>query len=532
MRICFIVRFGLFLIFIMVQWMGTFPISCPADSQDQKVMASPKEIFSAEKVKDRAREMAKEPFQNPFGRIPAFLLELTYDQWRDIRFKPEKSLWRVEKLPFEVQFFHPGFYYNIPVVINVISSAGVETVPFSPEVFDYGVNDFKSQLPDEIGFAGFRIHFNINTKTYKDEFVVFLGASYFRAIAKDQVYGLSARGIAIDTGLSSGEEFPFFKEFWIKKPGPLDKNIILHALLDSPSLTGAYRFVIKPGKETVMEVHCTLFRRKEVQKLGIAPLTSMFFYGENTNIRPADDVRPEVHDSDGLLIALKSGEWLWRPLVNPEVLWINSFQADNLAGFGLIQRDMNFDHYQDLETRQELRPSVWIEPAGNWGRGDLELIQIPTDSDIHDNIVALWKPEGLPPAEEPLSYGYTMQWAFSDKTCSPAGRVIATRIGMGKEPDMKKFFIDFGGGRLEKLGADDVVEGVVTVPSGCRLIEQQVFKNTVTGGWRLVFQIQPENPETLVEKVFSERKQISELRAFLRRGQDVLTETWSYGLRL
>jgi glucans biosynthesis protein len=481
---------------------------------------------------DRARAMAKEPFQNPLGSIPEFLLELNYDQWRDIRFKPEKSLWRVEKLPFEVQFFHPGFYYNIPVIVNIVSPSQLETVSFSSDFFDYGTNDFKSRVPDEIGFAGFRIHCNINTKTYKDEFVVFLGASYFRAIAQGQVYGLSARGVAIDTGLPSGEEFPFFKEFWIVKPGLFDKNITVYALLDSPSLTGAYRYVITPGKETAMEVNCTLFRRKEVQKLGIAPLTSMFFYGENTNIRPVDDMRPEVHDSDGLLMALKSGEWIWRPLVHSTMLLINSFQADNLAGFGLIQRDSNFDHYQDLETRSELRPSVWIKPTGDWGKGDVELIQIPTDSDIHDNIVALWKPGIAQRVEEPLSYGYTMKWAFPEKTGSPAGRVYATRMGVGNEPTMKKFFIDFGGGRLEELKADDAVEGVVTVPSGCRLVEQQVFKNSVTGGWRLVFQIQPEEPETLVEKVLPERKQIFELRAFLRRGQNVLTETWSYGFRL
>jgi glucans biosynthesis protein len=520
---------------VMMWLLVFFPMSSSkafGKTIDQSAKAPARIVFSLENVIDKAQKLAKIPFQDPFGRIPKFLLEINYDQWRDIRYKPEKSLWRDEKLPFEIQFFHPGFYYNMPVVINVISPAGLETVPFSSDLFDYGTNDFKSKVPDKIGFAGFRVHFNINTKTYKDEFVVFLGASYFRAIAKGQVYGLSARGVAIDTGLPSGEEFPFFKEFWIIKPGLFDKNIIVYALLDSPSLTGAYRYVIKPGKETVMEVNCTLFRRKEVKKLGIAPLTSMFFYGENTNIRPADDIRPEVHDSDGVLIALKSGEWIWRPLVNPTILWINSFQADNPAGFGLIQRDMNFDHYQDLETHTELRPSVWIKPTGDWGRGDVEIIQIPTDSDIHDNIVALWKPEMIQPLEEPLSYAYTMKWAFSEQTCSPAGRVIATRIGVGNEPNMKKFLIDFGGGRLEELNADDVVEGIVTVPSGCRLVEQQVFKNTVTGGCRLVFQIQPEDPETMVEKVLPERKQIFELRAFLRRGQNVLTETWSYGFRL
>jgi len=501
-----------------------------AEAVENKVPATTS--FGLESVVARAQELAGAPFKDPFGRIPAFLLEINYDQWRNIRYRPEKALWRDEKLPFEVQFFHPGFYYNIPVTINIISPSGAATLPFSPELFDYGTNDFKANVPSTVGFAGFRIHFNIITRTYKDEFLVFLGASYFRAIARGQVYGLSARGIAIDTGLPSGEEFPFFKEFWIVKPGYYDKQITLYALLDSPSLTGAYRYVIRPGKETAVEVTSKLFRRREIKKLGIAPVTSMFFYGENNNFRPVDDMRPEVHDSDGLQIALKSGEWLWRPLVNPSTLWTNSFQADNLMGFGLMQRDTNFDHYQDLETHPELRPSLWIQPAGDWGKGHVELIQIPTESHIHDNIVAFWQPQGMGALDEPLSYAYTMKWAFSEQIGPATGRVTATRIGAGNLRDAKKIFIDFAGGELEMLKDNDAVEGVVTVPEGCRLLEQQVFKNTVTGGWRLVFQIEPEDPATLVEKVLPERKQIFEVRAFLRRGQNVLTETWSYGLRL
>jgi glucans biosynthesis protein len=266
--------------------------------------------------------------------------------------------------------------------------------------------------------------------------------------------------------------------------------------------------------------------------MGIAPLTSMIFYGENTNFRPVDDIRPEIHDSDGLQMALKSGEWLWRPLVNPSSLWVNTFQADNPVGFGLMQRDTDFDHYQDLETRPELRPSLWIQPTGDWGKGHVELIQIPTESYIHDNIVAFWQPDVLGPPAQPLTYEYTMRWAFCEQLCPPTGRVTATRIGAGNSKEAKKICIDFAGGDLETLKENDVVEGVVSVPNECRLVEQQVFKNTAAGGWRLVFQIEPSNPATLVEKVLPERKQIFEIRAFLRRGQNVLTETWSYGLRL
>ena len=491
-----------------------------------------KEVFSMKNVVNKARELASKPFQNPAGQLADFLLRITYDQWRDIRFKAENSLWRNEGLPFELQFFHPGLYYDRSVKVNVIGPSKVEVFPFSPELFDYGANDFKSKVPIDTGFAGLRVHYDINNKkNYKDEVIVFVGASYFRAVAVNMGYGMSARGLAIDTAEPSGEEFPFFKEFWLKKPGPNDTQLTVYALLDSPCATGAYCYVIHPGKETVAEVESTVFLRKPVAKLGIAPLTSMFYYGENTNARPIDDFRPEIHDSDGLQLALRSGEWLWRPLVNPSDLRVHAFQSDNPAGFGLVQRDQDFDHYQDLETRYELRPSVWISPKGEWGKGSVELIQIPSEIEIHDNIVAFWKPEACPLPLQPVSYAYTMSWHFPAQTRPPGGRVVATRTSKGKGQDMRKFIVDFEGGELEMLKDDEVVEGMITVGQGFKLVEQQVFRNRVTGGWRLVFQIQPERNETLVERVMPDKKPILELRAFLRRGYSILTETWSYGVR-
>jgi len=268
------------------------------------------------------------------------------------------AMWRQEKLPFEVQFFHPGFYYNRIVSINVIDSHGVRPVRFDTAIFDYGKNEFAKQVPAHLGFAGFRIHYPINRKDYRDEVAVFLGASYFRSLGKDQVYGLSARGVAIDTGLESGEEFPYFREFWLQKPSAKDRELTLYALLDSPSLTGAYQFVIQPGKATVMGIRCRLFLRKAVAKLGMAPLTSMFFYGENVNQRPVDDFRPEIHDSDGLLLKDSDGEITWRPPINPNRLFINTFELNTPAGFGLLQRDQAFADYQDPEAHYGERPST------------------------------------------------------------------------------------------------------------------------------------------------------------------------------
>jgi len=474
--------------------------------------------FDLDDVAAKAQEIAGQPFQEPKGQVPDWLLKITYDQWRDIRFRPDRALWRDRRSPFQVQFFHPGFFYDRTVAMNVIEADGVRPVAFSPNQFDYGKNEFASRIPQDLGYAGFRVHYPIKTPDYYDEVIVFLGASYFRALGKHEVFGLSARGLAIDTALRSGEEFPYFREFWLVSPAPDAKELIVYALLDSPGLVGAYRLVIQPGEQTAVDVASRLFLRREVQKLGIAPLTSMFYFGENT-LRRFEDFRPEVHDSDGLLLSLDSGEWLWRPIDNPRALYISGFQMRNPKGFGLVQRDRDFDHYQDLETRAELRPSVWIAPRGNWGDGQVELIEIPTNTDFNDNIVAFWVPAQRPKPGEPVFFAYTMYWYGEDPTRPPAGHVVATRRDHGTVEDAHRFVVDFGGKKLQAVPASRVVRGVVTVASGedaGELLGQQVVKNPVTGSWRLTLQARPKKKEPL------------ELRAFLDQGGDTLTETWSY----
>ena len=501
--------------------------------QQAKQAPPPKQVFGLKEVIAKARMLAETGYKDPKGVVPQWLLDITYDQHRDIRFIPEKAYWRSENLPFELQFFHAGFYFDRTVKINDVTPQGPIPVKFSPDYFNYekSAADFKDRVPRDMGFAGFRIHCNLNNPDYKDEAAVFLGASYFRAVAKDMHYGLSARGLAVDTAQPAGEEFPWFREFWIQRPGPKDTQIIVYGLLDSPRMTGAYSFVIKPGKETLMDVEATVFLRKAVDKLGIAPMTSMFFYGENTNVRPKDWFRPEVHDSDGLMIYMENGEWLWRPLANNKSLWVNVFQADNIKGFGLMQRDLNFDHYQDLESRFENRPSLWCEPKGAWGKGWVELVQIPTEDDIHDNIVAYWRPAAAP-VGQPLSFAYSLSWQYPDDKKPPAGRVVATRTEVDRQPGIKKFIVDFEGGNLAGLEPKDGLEGIIDIGPGGRLIEHQIYKNQVTGGWRLVFRVKPEENPTLAEKIMPEKKPIVEMRAFLKHGSSILTETWICGSQL
>jgi len=503
--------------------------------------------FDLPDVESKARSLAAKPFQDTAGGVPDFLLKVSYDQWREIRFRPEKSQWREEELPFELQFFHPGLFYNKMVIINLVTEDGVRELPFSPDLFSYGENDFQQKVASaKLSFAGFRIHYPLNKPDYKDEVAVFLGASYFRAVGKGIQYGLSARGIALDTALPSGEEFPFFQEYWIVKPNASSKKLTVFALLNSPSCTGAYKFVIIPGPETVIIADCTIFLRKEVAKLGIAPLTSMFLYGETENGMPGD-YRPEVHDSDGLLIRTSEGNYIWRPLANQRRLGVSTFKANNLQGFGLLQRDGVFDHYQDLEARYEMRPSLWIQPIGKWGNGQVELIEIPSEKEINDNIVAFYVPakkvevgpdgKPIPPKpdaiKEPKRFSYIMRWMKHQGKSVPVAEAVATRFAKGKTDRHKRTIVDFEGALINQLPADTGLSTEIAVGEGARLVEKQLMKNEVTGGWRLAFEIMLDARDDL-KSAFIDTSRVVKLSALLKKGDNIpdpLSVNWTYHLQ-
>jgi periplasmic glucans biosynthesis protein len=477
--------------------------------------------FGFEDVTTRARQLAGDRFARGDANLPKPLLELSYDQYRDIRFKPDKSIWRNLKLPFELQFFHPGLYFNQSVQMNLLVNGKVKPLPFNFANFDYGrlnPNLDPTQFQN-IGYAGFRVHFPLNTKQYKDEVLVFQGASYFRALGKDQRYGLSARGLAVDTAETTGEEFPHFTEFWIEQPAPKAKELTVYALLDSRRVTGAYKFVLKPGKDTQMDVTARLFLRERVGKLGIAPLTTMFLFGENSPVRP-DDYRPEVHDSDGLLMHAANGEWIWRPLVNPRRLLVTSFQFQNPRGFGLLQRDRDWRDYEDLEARYEMRPSAWVVPKGDWGSGRVELVQIPTPDETNDNIVAYWVPDKQAAPLEPMSFQYTLMWQKDAQPSAPLAHVAQTRRGHGfikEADDTLRLMIDFEGELARKQPADAKLLSGVWLGENGEIVEKQLFKNDVTGGWRLSIRFKRIDKEKPVE-----------MRATLRDAKGPLSETWSF----
>jgi glucans biosynthesis protein len=415
-----------------------------------------------------------------------------------------------------VQYLHPGFLFDRTVHLSEVRKGNVRLIPFRPEYFRYRSVEPK-EIPETMGFAGFRLMYPFEgPDTDHNEIGSFAGASYFRFLSRDAAYGLSARGLAIDTAEPEPEEFPVFTEFWLERMEPGSTSMNIYALMDSESVAGAYQFTITPGASTVVDVKAAVYCRKNPNVFGVAPLTSMFWHAENSDT--ARDFRPEVHDSDGLLMHNGAGEWIWRPLVNPPHVRVAAFSDENPRAFGLLQRDRDFENYQDLEAHYHQRPSVWIEPLGQWGRGTVRLVEIPTNRETDDNVVAMWVPEKLPSPGEPIELNYRMHW-FIDQIGPPAGFVRSTRHGKSAhyEPGFERFVVDFDGTHLRSLKAATKVEYVVTVSGGGELNHSSLQKNTINGTWRLAFTVKPDGSGKPVE-----------LRCFLRHGPDVLTETWSY----
>lgn len=497
------------------------------------VRADPKpDGFSLEAVVEQARELAARPHDDSPPVLPPVLEQLTYDQYRRIQHDRDKAVWSDQDVPFRLMFFHRGWLQRSQVDIAVVRDGRAEPVEYHSEWFEY--HEPIGPLPADLGFAGFKILHQLNQPGKWDEVASFLGASYFRVLGAGMHYGLSIRGLAVDTGLPSGEEFPAFTKFWIVQPESDARTITLYALLDSRSITGAYRFDITPGEQTQVDVQCELFPRTSIQKLGIAPLTSMYLYGES-DVRPVFDFRPEVHDSDGLLVADAGGEWIWRPLINPRQSRLSSFSVRTLRGFGLMQRDRDFIHYQDLEAMYHARPSVWVEPIDGFGAGRVELFELASDDEGMDNIVAAFIENAPVEAGSRLAYRYRLHVSAHGPEAHTGGKAVSTRMMWRPEnfphktitvPEgAMRFLIDFAGGPLERYDLDDqfdalrdgpAVELVATATNGT--IRNEVAQyNPVTKSWRAFFDVVPED-----------RGKVVELRAFLRHDGDVLTETWSY----
>lgn len=464
-----------------------------------------------------ARDLAAQPYNPDKGGVPKAFREMTYDQYRRIRFRPEHSLWGGGDLPFRAQFFHAGYIFDRSVHLHEFAPGYMQDIPFKQEYFDYQDLHLPFWSKWGLNYAGFKLLNQVNEPGKWDEIASFLGASYFRGLARGQFYGLSARGLALNAGGPGPEEFPRFTQFWLGKPDAGAKSVTVHALLDSPSVAGAYTFVIQPGAETVMDVKVTLFFRAVVPSVGLAPMTSMFWFGEGSRDRRGD-FRPEVHDSDGLLVAPDPATRIWRPLRNPDGVRLVDFPADHPAGFGLLQRDRDFHHYEDLEARYERRPSLWMEPVGDWPAGRVRLLELPAADEKQDNIVAFWMLATPPdPSAGALDFAYRLHWTDARAFGGPPGRIDATRQtfedgGAGRT----HFVIDYAPGSLALKDPQDPPVADVQVPDEVKVVEKQVIRNEVDGSWRLSLRLEakPGAPA-------------AEIRARLLHGDQPVTETWT-----
>ncbi|WP_233518742.1 glucan biosynthesis protein G [Pseudomonas synxantha] len=455
--------------------------------------------FSLDDVSAKAKELAGQKYEAPRSNLPNEFREMKFADYQKIRFRNEKAEWADQNTPFKLSFYHQGMHFDTPVKINEVTADSVHEIKYDPTRFDFGDVKFDPKATEQLGYAGFRVLFPINKADKQDEIMTMLGASYFRVVGKDQVYGLSARGMAIDTALPSGEEFPRFTEFWIERPKPGDKHLVIFALLDSPRATGAYRLILRPGTDTVVDVKSQMYLRDKVSKLGVAPLTSMFLFGANQPSKVLN-YRRELHDSSGLSIHAGNGEWIWRPLNNPKHLSVSNFSVENPRGFGLLQRGRNFSHYEDLDDNYDKRPSAWIEPEGDWGKGSVDLVEIPTADETNDNIVAFWSPAELPEVGKPLDIAYRLHWTLDDAAFhSPESAWVKQTLrstgdvkqsNLIRQPDGSvAYLVDFEGPSLKKLLPDAPVRSQVSVGDNAELVENSVRYNEHTKGWRLTLRM-------------------------------------------
>jgi len=492
--------------------------------------ASPSEPFDFASLTERMKRLAQAPYvpAKPSPRGP----ELDYDGYRAVQFRPERARWAEDDIGYQVHAYAPGWLYDDLVALYEVVDGQARPLHFSTEDFRYHSATIEQsfstgELP---GVAGFRINYPLNRPEAYDELISFLGASYFRALGRDNVYGVSARGLALNCWLNGPEEFPRFSEFYLVRPQTDDEPLTIYAALEGESVTGAYQFEILPAsenaQETMVEVTARLFFRSSVEELGVAPLTSMFLYAE-ANRSGFDDYRPQVHDSNGLLIERATGEVIWRALNNAETLGNSYFWENNPRAFGLYQRGRDFESYQDAGALYERRPSVRIEPIGDWGQGNVRLIEVPAKLEADDNIVAFWVPSEPVEAGQEREYRYRLVWGDLDGPSSASLAYVAeTRGGRGgvsgvENPEtLRKFVVDFKGGDLDQFDEGTPPDVLANISAGT-VLHSALSRIPANGVWRLVLDVELD----------SSIRDPVELKAYLVGAGRQLTETWVYQWR-
>jgi glucans biosynthesis protein len=476
------------------------------------------EPFSFERLIEQARALAGQPYAPP-PPAPDWVAQLTPEQQRAIHVLPERVL-QLGPTPFQLRPIHLGAFYREPVRLYLVDSGGARELLYDPAMFDLGGVRPPDQPSPQTGFAGLRVFFPLNPGGSYEELLAFLGTSQFRAVGRGTRYGLSARGLALDTGLGHPEEFPAFTRFWLVQPADPSDPLTICALLDSRSVAGAYRFVVVPRDQTVMQVDASLFFRNDVQQVGIAPVNSMFYFGPDDRVG-VDDYRERVQNSGDLSVWRGNGEVLLRPLVNPTELRVSVFGDENPRGFGCLQRHRNLMDYRDLDNRWDLRPNLWVEPKGAWGKGSVRLIEVPTPDETHDNIVAFWTPDEPVRGKSELRLAYALTWALESPLQTGLAQVVETSVGRGGKPgedrpqDLRHVAIDFGPVPGQN-GSTPAPEVRLECNNGA-CPQPLLQPNPGTGGWRVGFD-------------YRLGGNVAELRCLLQQGGRPVSETWLFRL--
>ena len=488
---------------------NTQPAPAEQDNAQQK-SKRPTHPFDRQWLEEKAKALSEKPYK--VNELPEDnpLSQLNYDEYKKIQFQRGATIWSREERNFRVNPLHPGSLFKTPVKLNLVVAGTSRRILYTTKIFDYeeGQENVKNTKTD--GYSGFSVTTPLNRADKWDEFMVFQGGTYFRAVGQSNWYGLSARGLAINTGKPSGEEFPKFTEFWIERPSESSDEIVVHGLMESPSVTGAFTFTAHPGKQTSIEVKSTLYPRRDIKHFGIAPLTSMFLYNAMDRVG-VDDFRPAVHDSDGLLMVRQNGERVWRALSNPARLQVSGFQDDGIKGFGLMQRSRQFHDFEDIEAHYQDRPSAWVTPKGDWGKGHVELLEIPSDAEIHDNIVAFWQPSQTLKSGQAFSFDYEVAFGSDRPDAEKEGKVIASASGraLGTE-NLREFVIDY---QATDIPPDIKVEASASTGE---ITETMTTVVPQTGNLRVFVKFMPDDDA------------LSELRVSLHSKQQQWGETWLY----
>lgn len=485
------------------------PAAAPAA---QGFALGPPTPFRAGLVADMARAAAKQAYKPLPNDLPDQFSKLTYDQYVAIRAKPSAIIWANETLGFALEPLHRGFIFSSPVTINLVSQGQAQRVIYNTAQFDFGKIAPPARMGD-IGFSGFGI-----LVPQKDngltQIATIQGASFFRAIAQGQRFGVMARALSIKTADSRGEEFPAIRSVWIEEPNLATDALVIHAFIDSESMTGAYRFTLHPGEATIIDTECTLFARAKVDNFGIATMSGTIV-SDAIDHRLPDDTRLRIADVGGLQMSTGHGEWLWRAISNRETLQISTFVDENPHGFGFLQRDRAFHDYQDDDQHWEIRPSLWIQPIGDWGAGGVELIEIPNKSESNDNIIAYWRPQQPLAAGGETSFAYRQFWCWNPPEQPALALVTDSRSGRGSDQKRRRFLVEFQGDLLGDAQQSAAVKPVLTAsPGAVVFIKTYPYPNIKT--YRTLFEIDP-GSETA-----------SELRLVLENGGKPISETWLY----